>query len=81
MECENAIIMPPVTPTSEEANEFATIMNDCTSYLYEQASKIIMGEVDLDEGYDVLVATLKGMGIDRAIELRQNALERYLARP
>ena len=81
MECENAIIMPPVTPPAEEANEFATIMNDCTSYLYEQASKIIMGEVDLDEGYDVLVATLKGMGIDRAIELRQNALERYLARP
>ncbi len=80
MECENAIIMPPVTPTADEANEFATIMNDCTTYLYEQASKIIMGEVDLDEGYDIMVSTLKGMGIDRAIELRQAALDRYLAR-
>ena len=81
MKCTNAIIMPPVTPTAEEASEYATIMNDCTTYMKEQATKIIMGEVDLDEGFDVMVATLKGMGIDRATELTQAQLERYLARP
>lgn len=79
--CENEILMPPVTPTMEEASEFATIMNDVQTYYWEQATKIIMGEVDLDEGYDAMVATLKGMGIDRATELRQAALDRYLARP
>lgn len=78
--CKNEIIMPPVTPTAEEADEFATIMNDCTTYMQEQATKIIMGEVDLDEGFDTMVSTLKGMGIERAIELRQAQLERYLAR-
>lgn len=81
MKCANAILMPPVTPTAEEASEFATIMNDCTTYMVEQATKIIMGTVDLDEGFDVMVATLKGMGIDRAVELRQAQLERFLARP
>jgi putative aldouronate transport system substrate-binding protein len=80
MACENKIIMLPVTPTSEEANEFATIMNDCTTYTYEQATKIIMGNVGLDEGYDSMVSTLKSMGIERAIELRQAQLGRYLAR-
>ncbi len=81
MACTNAIIMPPVTPTSEEASEFAGILNDVRTYYWEQATKIITGAVGLDEGYDAMVATLKGMGIDRAIELRQAALDRYLARP
>lgn len=79
--CKNEILMPPVTPTAEEASEFASIMNDCRTYMLEQATKIIMGNVDLNEGFDVMVATLKGMGIDRAIELRQAALDRYLDRP
>lgn len=80
MLCKNEIIMPPVTPTAEETEEFASIMNECTAYLYEQATKIIMGAVDLDEGFDTLVSTLKSMGIERAIELRQAQLDRYLAR-
>lgn len=81
MACTNDILMPPVTPTEEEANEYATIMNDCSTFMRQQSTKIIMGEVDLDEGFEVLGNTLKGMGIDRAAELRQVALDRYLARP
>lgn len=81
MACTNAIIMPPVTPTGEESNEFAGIMNDVTTFYREQATKIIMGNVDLDEGYDSMVKTLQSMGIERAIELRQAALDRYLNRP
>jgi putative aldouronate transport system substrate-binding protein len=81
MACKNEILMPPVTPTAEEASEFASIFNDVQTYYREQATKIVMGTVDLDAGFDAMVATLKGMGIDRAIELRQAALDRYLARP
>lgn len=81
MACENKIKMPPVTPTSEEASEFATIMTDCNNYYREQATAIIMGTVDLDSGFDTMVSTLQGMGIERATELRQAALDRYLARP
>lgn len=81
MACKNEILMPPVTPTSDEASEFAGIFADVQTYYREQATKIIMGSVDLDAGFDAMVATLKGMGIDRAIELRQAALDRYLARP
>ena len=79
--CKNEIIMPPVTPTGEEANEFARIMNDVTTYYREQATKIIMGTVELDTGYDEMVKTLENMNIQRAIELRQTALDRYMNRP
>jgi len=81
MACLNKIKMPPVTPTSEEAGEFATIMTDINNYYRGQATAIILGTEDLDKGYDTMVSTLKKMGIERAIELRQAALERYLARP
>lgn len=80
MSCLNEIILPPLTPTADEASEYANIMNDCRTYLEEQATKIIMGDVPVDEGFDVMVATLKGMGIDRAIELTQAQLDRYEAR-
>lgn len=81
MACTNAIIMPPVTPTAEEATEFASIMNDVITYYREQATKIIMGSVELEKGYDEMVKTLENMGIEQAIKLRQAALDRYLSRP
>jgi putative aldouronate transport system substrate-binding protein len=81
MACENLIKMPPVTPTTDEASEYATLFTDCQNYYRERATAIIMGTADLDSGYEEMVNTLKGMGIERAQELRQAALERYLARP
>ena len=81
MEPPNYILMPPVTPTSDEATEFANIMIDINNFYREQATAIIMGQVDLDSGFENMVNTLYGMGLGRAVELRQEALNRYLARP
>lgn len=69
-------LMPAVTPTQEESSEFASIMNDVDTYKDTMVDKFIMGEEPLSQ-FDEYVETLKGMGIERAIEIQQAALERY----
>lgn len=76
---ENKINMPPVTMNAEESDEYNSIMGDLNTYYDEFVIRFIMGEEPLDN-FDEFVATLKGMGIDTAVELQQAALDRYLAR-
>jgi putative aldouronate transport system substrate-binding protein len=73
---ENDIKMPPITMTADENNEYASIMSDLETYYDEMVIKFIMGEESMDS-FEEFVATLEGMGIDRAIELQQAALDRY----
>ena len=77
----SANFMPLVTPTIEESTEFAAIMTDVNNFYRETATNIIMGAIDLDSGFDNMVNTLNGMGIQRATELRQDAYDRFMARP
>ncbi|WP_088104860.1 extracellular solute-binding protein [Halalkalibacter urbisdiaboli] len=73
---ENEILLPLITLTAEESREYASIMSDLETYYDEMVVKFIMGAEPL-ENFDKFVETLKGMGIERAIELQQAALERY----
>lgn len=68
-----------ITPTSEEGTEFASLYTDIETYVQECNVKFIMGQMSLDD-YDSYRDTLTQMGIDRCIELRQAALDRYNAR-
>lgn len=72
-------IMPPVTMTVDEANEYASLFNDIDSYMKEQISLFIQGKRSLDE-YPEYRAVLESMGIERMIELEQTAYDRYMAR-
>jgi putative aldouronate transport system substrate-binding protein len=76
---ENKINMPPTTLNADESDEFNSIMSDLNTYYDETVIRFIMGEEPLDN-FDQFVATLEGMGINRAIELQQAALDRYLSR-
>lgn len=73
------VLLPTVTQTSEEAEELATITSAITTYVEEELTKFIMGIRDLNE-YDSFVETLKTMGVERAIEIKQAAYDRYMAR-
>ena len=73
------VLMPTVTPTSEESEELAVIEGAITTYVEEELTKFIMGLRDMSE-YDSFVETLKGMNIDKAIAIRQAAYDRYNAR-
>lgn len=72
-------ILPPITPTSEESKEFAALMNEINTYRDEMTLKFILGTADIAE-FDAYVKNLETMGINRALEIQNSALERYNAR-
>lgn len=72
-------VEPPITLTVAEAQEFARIMVDINTYVDEMKAKFILGTEPL-ANLDKFQQTVKGMGIARAIDIRQAALNRYNAR-
>ena len=80
MACTNEALLPPLTPTIEESEEYASIMNEVRTYTTEMFNQFVSGQTSLDE-FDNYVQTLKGMGIDRATELTQQQFDRYSSRP
>lgn len=74
-----AHIMPPITPTSDESREFSTIMTEIESYRDEMVLKFIFGDESLDK-FDEYVKNIEEMGLSRALEIQNAALDRYNAR-
>ena len=68
-----------VTMTSDENTEYSQYYTDIDAYIQENEVKFINGERSLDE-YDAYRDTLKSMGIERCIELKQASLDRYNSR-
>ncbi len=68
-----------ITQTTEEESELAGLYTDIETYVAECNVKFLLGQMSLDD-YDSFRQTLKDMGIERCIELKQAALDRYNAR-
>lgn len=79
MNADNKKQLPPLSPTSEESSKYATIMNDANTYLDQMITKFIMGAEPI-ENYDKFTAKLKSMGIEDAIKLKQDQLDRFNSR-
>jgi len=75
----NNLQLPPIQLTREEAERSATIMNDINTYRDEMIDKFITGQEPLEK-FDEFVEQIKAMGIDEAIRIRQDALERWKKR-
>ncbi len=73
------VLIPPITQTPEEADELSSMITNINSYHEEMVIKFIMGQESLDN-YDNFVEQLKSYGVERVIELKQAALDRYNAR-
>ncbi|MGL6174769.1 MAG: hypothetical protein ACRC1P_09230 [Cellulosilyticaceae bacterium] len=69
-------IMPPVSATPEESKELATIMTDINTYKDEMIVAFITGVEPLDN-FDKYVETIKGFGLDKALDIKKAGLERY----
>ena len=76
----DSYFMPPVTLTTEESTTYANIMSEVNTYAAEQIVRIVIGEKDLEAGWQEFLTTIDNMGIDDAIEIQQAALDRYNAR-
>lgn len=73
------VLLPAVAPTESEAEELATINAALSTYVKEECTKFIMGLRDLNE-FDSFRDSLKGMNVERALEIQQAAYDRYQAR-
>jgi putative aldouronate transport system substrate-binding protein len=74
---DSSWLMPEnISHTAEEDRELSSIMADINTLRDEMTLKFIMGQEPLDK-FDDFVETIKGMNIDRAIEIKQAALDRY----
>lgn len=62
-----------------ENSEYSKIYSDISSYVEENTLAFITGDRSLDE-FDDFIAALKSMNIERCIELKQQALDRYNSR-
>lgn len=71
--------MPPITPTPEESQRYASIMSEINTYVSEMFLKFVMGQESLDK-FDAFVEQIEKMNIKEAIEIRQAALDRYYKR-
>jgi putative aldouronate transport system substrate-binding protein len=67
------------TMTAEESTRYSSIYTDIETYVQECNVKFITGSMALGT-YDSYRDTLRRMGIDEAVSLRQAALDRYLKR-
>ena len=72
-------ILPNVTLTADENSEYSKIMADIDTYRQEMLYNFITGTVSLEKLPEYF-ATMKDMGIERAIEINQTAYERYINR-
>ncbi|HAL74316.1 MAG TPA: hypothetical protein DCM45_04380, partial [Clostridiales bacterium] len=64
----------------DEANELSEIFADIHTYVAENNDLAIMGEVDPAQWMEVQAEYIKGLGIDRCIEIVQGAYDRYMAK-
>lgn len=73
------LVLPKIEMTDEEGKEYNSLYTDIQTYVQEKTAGYIMGSESLDT-YDDFVETIKGMNIDRCIEIQQAALDRYSER-
>lgn len=71
--------LPHLYVQEDELNELANLSNSIDTYASEMILKFIIGTEPLDN-YDNAVAQLKTRGIDRVLEMKQAAYERYLTK-
>ncbi|MCU6710195.1 extracellular solute-binding protein [Paenibacillus sp. J5C_2022] len=66
---------PSMLGTSEEVEELSSLIVDITTYEDEMIQKFVMGNKPISE-FDNFVSTLKRMGIERVVEIKQTQYDR-----
>lgn len=72
-------LMPPISMTAEESETFSGHYADIQTYLNEMLPSFIIGAVSMDQ-WDSFLDNIHTMGIDKCLQIQQDALTRYYAR-
>ena len=70
---------PSASTTPEESDELSKISDELWTYMSEMILKFVLGTKSFDE-WDQYVEDMESLGLNRAIEIKEAALERYNAR-
>ena len=62
--------------TPEESSEYASLLNEINTYRYEMLVKFLLGTEPI-ENYDKFVQTMNDLGMQRVLEIKQAAYDRY----
>lgn len=74
----NTYLLPSYSVLDADAAlEASNLWIDISTYISESTAKFITGEKNLEGDFDAYLAQLKSMGMDRYIEIQQNALDAY----
>ena len=65
--------------TIDETYEISKLAADYESYALECRDKFITGDMDIEKEYDSYVEKVRTMGLTRALEIKQEAYDRYMA--
>lgn len=71
--------LPQLILTTEENDAYTAIMGEIKTYVNEMIHNFISGKESLDK-FDEFVKEIEAMGIEEALQYKQAAYERYLAR-
>ncbi len=69
--------LPPITPTEEESKEYGTIKTNLDAWRNEWCVGAVTGKNSIDEYETVFLPELESIGLERALEIQNAALERY----
>ena len=72
--------IPKISHTDEESDEISKVLSDVNTYKQEMISKFLLGNVDVETGFDEFVNTINSLGLDKLIKIKQDAVDRYNAR-
>ncbi|KRE86299.1 hypothetical protein ASG89_09740 [Paenibacillus sp. Soil766] len=68
-------IVPPLTFNEQQATEIADLQKTIYDYVNETMARAIMGDVDINKEWDNYLKQLEGLGLNRFIEIRQEAYD------
>ena len=69
-------IVDKIIYTGEELEEKAIIKNVVDSYVKQMKYKFIVGEVDIDKGWEAYIKELNAINVERLLEISQIAYDR-----
>ncbi|GGG26393.1 extracellular solute-binding protein [Paenibacillus abyssi] len=72
------VSLPPFTFSTEQNDIITPILADIRTYRDEFANAMVMGNRPVDD-FDSFVEQIKGMGIDRVLEVYQEAYDNYMS--
>ncbi len=68
-------VLPPLVFTEEQSNELSDLEKTIKDFVTQMNARFITGDADLENDWDNYVSTLEDMGIDRYVEIIQEAYD------